>query len=237
LTQLAGLAEQQRRTLYEFVAEQSLAVTRDEAAKAVGVSRPLAAYHLDRLVRDGLLEARFERRSGRTGPGAGRPAKLYLRSRNAVEVSVPARDYAFVAELLARAVECDVTGTTSAALRSAAHQAGRGLADAVPSAYSDATSEIKHVLAEQGYEPYDADDGAIRLRNCPFDSLAERHRDLVCGANLALVEGIAERLKVLDRLQPRLSPRPGECCVAVGPTGERGQPSRDNLASETREQT
>jgi predicted ArsR family transcriptional regulator len=212
LTQLAGLAEQQRRTLYEYVAQQALAVSRDEAANAVGISRPLAAYHLDRLVQDGLLETRFERRSGRTGPGAGRPAKLYLRSRNAVEVSVPARDYAFVADLMARALESDASGTTQTAMRRVAYEAGRGSTN--PEDPDSDTADLTSALAERGYEPYESTDGDIRLRNCPFDRLAEQHRDLVCGANLAFGEGVVERLALGDQVEARLSPRPGECCVA-----------------------
>jgi predicted ArsR family transcriptional regulator len=216
LTQLAGLAEQQRRTLYEYVAQQALAVSRDEAANAVGISRPLAAYHLDRLVQDGLLETRFERRSGRTGPGAGRPAKLYLRSRNAVEVSVPARDYAFVADLMARALESDASGTTQTAMRHVAYEAGRGFADREEP--GSGAPDLRRALAERGYEPYESTDGDIRLRNCPFDRLAEQHRDLICGANLAFVEGVVERLALGDQVEARLAPRPGECCVAFSLT-------------------
>jgi DNA-binding transcriptional ArsR family regulator len=74
---------------------------RDEAAAAVGVSRALAAYHLDKLAEAGLLDTRFQRRTGRAGPGAGRPAKFYLRSRSPVEVALPARNYQLIAELLA----------------------------------------------------------------------------------------------------------------------------------------
>src|SRR5512141_2158384 len=92
--QLAGLAvlsEPARRALYVYVADRQADVGRDEAARAVGVSRSLAGFHLDRLVEEGLLEASFRRLSGRTGPGAGRPAKVYRRSRRQLEVSLPPR--------------------------------------------------------------------------------------------------------------------------------------------------
>ena len=225
LTRVAGLAEEQRRMLYAHVAGQSLAVSRDEAANAVGISRPLAAYHLDRLVRDGLLETRFERRTGRTGPGSGRPAKLYFRSRQPVELSVPARDYAFIAELLARAIESDTSGSARAALQRVAHDTGEGRADTA--ADGDAaetvaeTRDVKQALAERGYEPYDGAGGEIRLRNCPFDRLAEDHRELVCGANLAFVEGLVDQLDIGEEMRPRLDPRPGECCVALGGTSQQ----------------
>lgn len=221
LARIAGLAEQHRRTLYAHVAGQLLAVSRDEAASAVGISRPLAAYHLDRLVRDGLLEARFERRSGRSGPGAGRPAKLYFRSRQPVEVSVPARDYAFVAELMARALETDASGATRQAMRQVAYEAGRRAAIDTISRDTDGAAApetyVRRTLSERGYEGYDSTNGDIRLRNCPFDRLAEQHRGLVCGANLAVLQGVVDELGLGDKLRPRLDPRPGECCVALGP--------------------
>src|SRR3954452_9838159 len=93
LAALAPLAEPVRRRLYLHVAASPTPVGRDEAAAAVGISRALAAFHLDRLVADDFLETEFQRRSGRTGPGAGRPAKLYRRGQTRHAVSLPARNY------------------------------------------------------------------------------------------------------------------------------------------------
>jgi predicted ArsR family transcriptional regulator len=214
LTGLTGLAEPVRRALYHLVASSGAAVTRDEAARAVGISRPLAAYHLDRLVADGLLEAGFERRTGRSGPGAGRPAKVYTRSRRQIELSLPARDYAAIAELLARAVEDDRSGGARAALHEAARILGGELAaEALGRRGTEAS--LHQVLAERGYEPSEDADGTIRLRNCPFDRLAASHRELVCGANLALVEGLTGRLGMDPPPRPALDPGPGRCCVVI----------------------
>ena len=110
LTGLASLGDPIRRALYRHVADRGVPVSRDEAAYAAGISRPLAAYHLDKLVDDGLLEPRYHRRGGRGGPGAGRPAKHYVRADRQLELSLPARDYAGLAELLADAVEADRSG-------------------------------------------------------------------------------------------------------------------------------
>src|SRR5687767_2042609 len=107
LDRVAGLADPVRRALYRHVTAAGEPVGRDAAAAAAGISRSLAAYHLDRLVDDGLLEAKFQRLSGRTGPGAGRPAKVYSRSASRFEVSVPARDYEVPARLFATAIERD----------------------------------------------------------------------------------------------------------------------------------
>jgi predicted ArsR family transcriptional regulator len=214
LTGLSGLADPVRRALYRHVAACGTAVTRDDAARAVGISRPLAAYHLDRLVDDGLLEAGFERRSGRTGPGAGRPAKVYSRSSRQIELSLPARDYAAIADLLARAVEGDSSGGARAALHDAARALGAKIG-AQASRRGGTAAALHQALAERGYEPYEDADGAIRLRNCPFDRIAAGHRELVCGANLALVEGLADQLGTARPPRPALEPAPGRCCVVI----------------------
>lgn len=188
---------------------------RDEAAAAVGISRKLAAYHLDKLAEAGLLEVRFERRSGRSGPGAGRPAKLYLRSARPLEVALPARNYQLLAELLADAVQADPSGAAGAALERAACAAGVENAihaDEDHRRPRDA-ADAHAVLARHGYEPYD-DEGVTRLRNCPFERLAQTHRELVCRANLPLVEGLIQG-RTARSLRAVLDPRPGRCCVAL----------------------
>ena len=106
LTGLAGLGDPIRRALYRHVVERGVPISRDEAAHAAGISRPLAAYHLDKLVDDGVLEPRYQRQQP-PRPGAGRPAKHYVRADRQLELSLPARDYAALAELLAGAAEAD----------------------------------------------------------------------------------------------------------------------------------
>jgi predicted ArsR family transcriptional regulator len=221
LTGLAGLGDPLRRALYRHVTERGVPVSRDDAAQAAGISRPLAAYHLDRLVDDGLLEARYQHRSGRRGPGAGRPAKHYVRVADPIELSLPARDYATLAELLAGAVEADPTGTAQAALHHAAATLGADLATeaarhTTPDGDPDqALAALRQALAARGYEPYEDPDGTIRLRNCPFDRIAAHHRQLVCGANHAMLQGLTDHLGSNPPVRAVLDPQPGRCCVAL----------------------
>ena len=207
LAALASLGDPLRRALYRSVTGRDGGVGRDEAAAAVGVSRALAAYHLDKLVEAGLLDTRFERRTGRRGPVAGRTARLYLCSASPVEVALPARDYELMAGLLARAVAADPSGGAGSALDRAARAMGAEVA-----AERGDDAEVASVLADRGYEPYQ-DEGVLRLRNCPFGRLAEAHRDLVCHANLAFMEGLLDGLG-RGGLRAVLEPRPGRCCVA-----------------------
>ncbi|MER6486233.1 helix-turn-helix domain-containing protein [Streptomyces virginiae] len=221
---IAVLQDPVRRRLYEYVAAQGREVGRNEAAEAVGVARTLAAHHLDRLAEAGLLESGSRRLTGRSGPGAGRPAKVYTRARVERSVSLPARDYRTAAELLAEAAE---EAGLDAGLCAAARRRGESLRGAA--APCGGLEEVMEVLAARGYEPHleggeggegggGAQEGeggrerVVRMRNCPFHAVAERFPPLVCGMNLALLEGL---IGVDGPVRARMDARPGECCVVV----------------------
>jgi predicted ArsR family transcriptional regulator len=210
LASVSSLDDPVRRRLYEVVRERAEPVGRDEAAAAAGVGRALAVYHLDKLVEAGLLTASYQRPPGRSGPGAGRPAKLYMRSDREFAVTVPPREYELAARLLVQAVEADPSGRGRVVLLEAARRLGAELAGA-----AGAAGDLEGALAGHGYEPSRGGDGVIRLRNCPFHQLAEQHRDVVCGMNLGLIEGILAGLGAAG-LRPVLDPQPGHCCVAIG---------------------
>lgn len=211
LEAIAALQDPVRRRLYDYVAAQDHEVGRAEAADGAGIQRTLAAFHLDRLADAGLLDVVFRRPAGRGGPGAGRPAKLYRRSAADHAVSLPPRDYRAVAEVLAEVVE--VLGGEEAA-EAVARRRGRVIGGRTAGGGDeDAGEGVVTVLAGLGYEPY-RDGAVIRLRNCPFHSLAEDFPPLVCGLNLALIEGILEGREE-PGLTARLDPRRGGCCVAL----------------------
>lgn len=217
---LALLDEPARRALYDAVVGVGQPLSRDEAAAAAGVSRALAAFHLDKLVGAGLLDVEYRRLSGRTGPGAGRPSKLYRRGSREVDVSLPERHYEVPAELLATALEQLAGPTPPDALRSAAHELGEEIGAVARQRSGPRPSRrrlraaLEATLDARGYEPAETPAGEIRLRNCPFHALVEDHRDLVCNMNLALADGILDGLGD-DRLCARLDPQPGQCCVAI----------------------
>ena len=218
---IALLAEPARRALYEWVVAAGRPVSRDEAAAGAGVSRALAAFHLDRLVGAGLLTPEYRRLSGRTGPGAGRPAKLYARAPAEVAVSLPERSYEVAAKVFADALTELAPSVPPHAVTSSARALGedvgaeaRSRAGPRPGA-GRRREALLTTLTERGYEPRETENGEIRLGNCPFHALVEEHRPLVCGMNLALAEGVVAGLGD-DRVLPRLDPQPGSCCVAFG---------------------
>ncbi len=180
LEAIALLHDPARRALYEYVVGQDREISRNEAAQAVGIQRTLAAFHLDRLVEAELLSVAYRRLNGRSGPGAGRPAKLYRRPAGEHSVSLPPRAYATAAEVFAATVErVGAEETLYATAREQGLAAGRGM------------RALEGELAQRGYEPYPAESGAgWRLRNCPFHALAQAFPTLACGMNVALLQGL-----------------------------------------------
>jgi predicted ArsR family transcriptional regulator len=205
---LSALGDATRRRVYEHVCAQGRPVGREDVASALGIGRTLAAYHLDRLAAEGLLSVSYERRSGRSGPGAGRPAKMYDRSEREVAVSIPPRDYGLAARLLAHAAAHDEHGATRRALREAADSLGREIGAEAADA-----PELAPLLRARGYEPFD-DDGVMRLRNRPLHAVAQRHPEVVCDMNLSLLGGLLAGLGA-DDVEAALEPGPGRCCVAI----------------------
>ena len=224
ISAIAVLQDPVRRALFAYIAEQLEPIGRNRAAAATGTSRATAAFHLDRLVDEGLLEASYRRLSGRVGPGAGRPAKLYRRTTRQLELTLPVRHYGLAAELFAAALDGRHGDDPKRGVRVAARRFGISLGARARSALGPRPGRARlfgaavSALGQHGYEPAEAPRGSVRLRNCPFDALARDHRELVCGMNLALIRGVVAGLAA-DGLTATLDPRPGSCCVAI--RGER----------------
>ena len=198
-------------------------MSRDEAAAELGISRELAAFHLDRLLDAGLVESEYRRLGGRSGPGAGRPSKLYKRTERDLAVSFPSRRYDVASELLATAFDRLDAPSGAEAVAGVARELGthvgleaRHSAGPRPSR-KRLIAALLDLLRGAGYAP-EVDDatGAVCLRNCPYHALAQTHRVLTCGMNLAWADGVAEALKN-SGLRPELDPRPGYCCVVFQP--------------------
>jgi predicted ArsR family transcriptional regulator len=219
---IAALDQPLRRQLYRLLADGEW-LTRDEAAAGLEVPRSVAAFHLDKLAEAGVVEFRFERTSGRRGPGAGRPSKLYRLAADELSASVPERHYDLAGSLLAAAVEestrtgAPVADCVHVAARAAGEQLGREASGALAGIRNadEVQAAVLDALARYGYEPCVNRRTEIALANCPFHRLAEQHRDLVCGMNLDFLAGLIEGLDQTDQLTARLEPAPGHCCVLI----------------------
>lgn len=220
---VALLEEPNRRRLYELVMVSRDPISRDEAAAELGISRELAAFHLERLLEAGLLDAEYRRRGLRTGPGAGRPSKLYRRSSRELTVSFPQRHYDVAAELLATALDRLDAPSSAEAVAAVAREQGAhaGLEARHAAGRRTGRGRLRTALLDllrgSGYAPeVDPTSGAVSLRNCPYHTLAESHRTLTCGMNLAWADGVADALGN-SGLRPELDPKPGYCCVVFEP--------------------
>ncbi|MVU82210.1 helix-turn-helix domain-containing protein [Nocardia sp. ET3-3] len=219
---VAALDDDSRRRMYWFIRRARRPVTRDEAAAEVGISRKLAAFHLDKLVAAGLLRAHYE--SVGTIRRVGRTPKVYEPADTDVRVSIPERRYEILAEILMGAVLSEGADETAreTAVRVAA-QRGVDLGDAERDRLKPgrlgaerALTLLQALLADQGFEPGRAAPSCIRLHNCPFHPLAAKAPELVCGLNHAYLTGVIDGLGA-ESVEAILAPKPGECCVELRP--------------------
>lgn len=228
ISAVAALDDPTRRRLYDYVVRQPGPVSRDDAASAFELPRTTAAFHLDRLVNEGLLDVVYQRRTGRTGPGAGRPAKLYRRSDQHVAVSLPQRHYELAGRLLSSALEhAERSGDSPrASLDQRAYQLGKELGETAcgEAGDRDTRDTVLRVLETYGFQPR-IEGGDVTLANCPFHTLAQEYTELVCGMNLRLLGGLLDGLAPTG-LTAHLDPAPPRCCVRLEPAAPRSAAQR-----------
>jgi predicted ArsR family transcriptional regulator len=220
LMAVALLAEPVRQRLYLYLRDRHEPVGREEAAQQVGVTARLAAFHLDRMADAGLLEVEYRRLSGRVGPGAGRPAKLYSVASRSFSVVIPQTRYALAASMMATALSASDAGAGGAeSLQGVAAGVGKSLGEEIrkQARTKGARHEaVRRKLTQLGYEPQVLESGEWRLRNCIFSELSASHRELVCGMNAAFVTGMLGGARLGSLHVERRMARPA-CCVRLNP--------------------
>ncbi|HKN97219.1 MAG TPA: transcriptional regulator [Pseudonocardiaceae bacterium] len=218
LAAVALLAEPVRRRLYEYVRDRHSAVGRDEAAEAVGISRKLAAFHLDRLADVHLLAVDYRRLSGRVGPGAGRPAKLYTVSPRRFAVTVPQTGYVLAAAIMATALSSpELNGNGRVAVERVATEVGERLGRTLRAEHRGTAARrgaVERTLAELGFQPHQRGCELV-LGNCIFAELAETDRDLICALNKALVSGMLAGAELTGLRAASGSIDGGLCCARL----------------------
>lgn len=216
---VAVLDDELRRGMYSFARTVRRPITRDEAAAAVGISRKLAAFHLDKLVDAGLLRCHF----GAEGPRkVGRRPKVYEPVGTGIQVTIPARRHDVLAEILVDAVAAEAQGESAraAALRIAAERgtlAGATERDRIRPGRLGAERAVtlaERILTRYGFEPSRTSATCLRLRNCPFHPLTERAPDLVCALTHAFLRGVLTGLEA-SSVHACLVPAVDECCVEL----------------------
>jgi len=216
---VAVLAEDLRRRIYAVIRRADGPVTRDQVAAAVGISRKLAAFHLDKMAAAGLLRTSFARPAGLRR--AGRAPKAYAPAGLDVQVSIPHREHAVLAGILVDAVAATSDPAASQAALRVAGDRGRELGQAERAATRPgrlgaerALTLASGFLERSGFEPVRPGPALLRLRNCPFQPLAAQAPALVCGINQALLAGFLAGLGAASATAV-LNPSPGACCVEL----------------------
>lgn len=231
----AALGDPTRRRVFFAVRSAGHDQSKDEVARAVGIDRRLAGFHLDKLVEHGFLEAEFRRDEGRSGPGAGRPPKRYRTADAEVLVALPERHYELLATLLLRASRDRSAADPQEVLERVGHDfgfelglaevaAGRGVPGATP---AEAIESVVRLLSRYGFAARAEGEARLRACACPFEELAFDDPDRICGLDRAIWRGM------LSAFAPEATLRVGatrargdEACVAtVGdePVGGRGR--------------
>ena len=212
IVRLSLLDDPRRRAAYLAVRTAGRALTRAEVADEAGISVRLAAFHLEKLLSEGFLEATYER--DESSVGVGHPAKRYRPTGLELEVSIPPRRYDLAAEILAEALEADSPDSPLESLADVAAEYGRQVGRRARA--HDGGSRLLTALRIIGYEPVLSVDDVV-LRNCPFRDVAQVRPEIICRQmNLALVEGVLAGTRSRS-LHAVLSPSPGRCCVLVTP--------------------
>jgi len=194
----AALGDATRRQVFFAVRACGGDRSKDEVAATVGIDRRLAGFHLDKLVQYGFLDADFRRAPGRSGPGAGRPAKRYRLADAEVLTALPERHYDLLATLLLRASRAGGESGDQRALERVGYEfgfevgaaevaAGRGAPGA---SLTEAMEGMVRLLSRYGFGARAEGGDSLRACACPFEELAFDDPERICGLDRAIWRGM-----------------------------------------------
>ena len=218
---VAALEDQLRRGMYAYIRQASRPVSRDEAAGAVGISRKLAAFHLDKLVEAGVLSAHYASLSGIRK--VGRTPKVYEPSGLDIRVNIPHRQHELLAAILLDAVLADGDEPARAAAVRLAEDSGTALGRAEQQhrkpgrlGTERALTMAAQVLTGHGFTPTRVAPDRLQLHDCPFHPLTTKAPGFVCEVNRSFCAGVLTGLDA-NTVAAVLEPHAGGCCVELRP--------------------
>ncbi len=233
-----ALGDPTRRKVFFAVRHAGGWLGKDDVAEEVGIDRRLAGHHLDKLVEHGFLVADFQRRSGRTGPGAGRPAKRYAFPQGEQATVLPERHYDLLASLLLEASAADSSETREHALERVGYAFGYRVGQAEVEAGRtrpgedgvNAVAEVVRLLSRFGFAAQQEGADIIRACSCPFEELAKADPERVCGLDRSIWRGMLAafdgeaRLRPAEDTQAQGAP---DCIAEVASVGATENPRRE----------
>jgi predicted ArsR family transcriptional regulator len=210
---LAAVGDPELREALLYARGQARPVTADELAGAKGVHRNVARSRLERLVEAGLLAPGYERRTGRAGPGAGRPAKTYAVVPQLESIEFPANHFESLAAMLVEALGAD---GGPARLREIGAEFGHELGRAaglrpvkkVEVGFERLCEAVRSLGYQASVESVDKDGAVIASPTCPLRPLVRARPEAVeldrgmwsglAGCALAAVEARAVSCETRD---------------------------------------
>ena len=207
MSRLDAVGDPELRQALLFARGRADAITADDLAAAQDIHRNVARSRLERLAAAGLLEPRFERRTGRSGPGAGRPAKTYAVTPELSAVEFPERRYEQLIGLLVDALPADARVETLHRVgvsfgSELARAAGLRPARTLPTAARNVCAALGRLGYQAAVDEAGADEASLHTPTCPLRPLVvvrnealEVDRGMWAGLVAAALQGAeAERV-------------------------------------------
>lgn len=195
----SALGDPTRRAIYVAVRESAEPLTTSRVAELFGLHPNVARHHLDKLADDGWLVVSHRRPGGKTGPGAGRPAKTYEASKREVSVHFAPRRYELLVELLMRVLGEVAPAELGAVAERIGAEYGRELAAEIgapeDAGYTEAVEAVAIAMTGLGFsmDP-DLEGQQLLTSHCPFGEAATDHPDVVCSLDRGIVTGLVGAL-------------------------------------------
>ncbi|MFQ5948470.1 MAG: helix-turn-helix transcriptional regulator [Acidimicrobiia bacterium] len=193
----ATLGDPTRRGIFISVRESPEPLTAAQIAELFDIHPNVARHHLDRLTTEGYLRGSRQRRSGRRGPRAGRPAKSYEATDKRINLSYPANRHDLLAELLVRVVERLAPDDAPRVAEQVGKEYGLQLAAEIglpeEEGFEQASMAVAKAMMGVGFgmntEPRE---GLLLTHHCPFGQTAADHPDVVCKLDQGIVKGLMQ---------------------------------------------
>jgi predicted ArsR family transcriptional regulator len=218
----AALGDPTRRAIFIAVRESGEPMTSSDVAGLFGIHANVARHHLDKLAGEGYLRVSHRRQNGRSGPGAGRPAKCYESTSKEIDLHFPTRRADVLIELLLRVIARAGVSDLKAAAEAVGREYGREIAAEIGSpderGYDEAVKAVAEAMTGVGFHMSpDLDRHRLLTSFCPFGDAATGHPDVVCSLDRGMVGGLFEQLS--QGCEPILHPSPADddACVTEVP--------------------
>jgi predicted ArsR family transcriptional regulator len=189
----ATLGDPTRRSIYLRIRSSTEPTTASTIAAEFGIHPNVARHHLDRLAEEGYLEVTRRRQTGKTGPGAGRPAKCYTSTDKEIDLRFPTRRLDLLIDLLVRTVmrlaPSDGTDVALEIGRDFGHELAAGL-NVDTSGNEDGMLEaVATMMRHEGFEII-ADGDRLLTQHCPFGASSFEHPEVLCALDRGIMAGI-----------------------------------------------